>query len=48
MGNRQTDAVHYTAFPSFPGISAKAVRAVAWELAWAANNETRRCWPLQP
>ncbi len=45
MGNRQTDALHYTAFPSVPGVSAASLKAVAWGLAFAADNETGMCYP---
>lgn len=45
MGNRQTDALHYTAFPSVPGVSAASLKAVASGLAFAADNETGACFP---
>lgn len=45
MGNRQTDALHYTAFPSVPGVSAARLKAVAGGLAFAADNEKRTCYP---
>jgi hypothetical protein len=45
MGNRQTDALHYTVIPSVPGVSGATLKAVAWELAFAADNETGTCFP---
>jgi hypothetical protein len=44
MGNRQTDALHYTLLPPVPGTAAALLRAVAWELAWAADNGTGKCF----
>jgi hypothetical protein len=31
--------------PSLPGVSGTRLRAVAWELAFAADNDTGRCHP---
>ena len=46
MGNRHTDALHYTLLPPVPSVSGTTLRAVAWELCWMAGTDNgNACWP---